>query len=97
MALKTLPLDPADLIETPEDVAGVLEAVFAEGNASDIAHALGTVARSRGLSALAEQTGLSRQALHKALSTEGNPTLDTLLRVISALRLKLVVEPADPV
>lgn len=96
MALKTLPLDPADLIETPEDVAMFLEDAFAEGNPSDIAHALGTVARSRGLSALAEQTGLSRQALHKALSPEGNPTLDTLLRVISALRLKLVVEPADP-
>ncbi|HEY3694088.1 addiction module antidote protein [Phenylobacterium sp.] len=95
MALKTLPLDLAHLIETPDDVAGVLEAVFAEGNPSDIAHALGTVARSRGMSTLAEQTGLSRQALHKALSAEGNPTLDTFLKVIAALHLKLTVAPAE--
>lgn len=91
---ETLPLDPADLIQTPEDVAHFVEAAFEDGTAAEIAHALGTVARSKGMAVLAEQTGLSRQALYKALGEEGNPTLDTLLKVIRALGLKLVPEAA---
>jgi probable addiction module antidote protein len=94
MTDKTLPLDPADLIETPEDVAHFVEAAFEGGTAAEIAHALGTVARSKGMAVLAEQTGLSRQSLYKALGEEGNPTLDTLLKVIRALGLKLVAEAA---
>jgi probable addiction module antidote protein len=94
MAEKTLPLDPADLIESPEDVAHFLEAAFEDGTSAEIAHALGTVARSRGMGALAEKTGLSRQALYKALGETGNPTLDTFVKVIRALGLKLVAEAA---
>lgn len=97
MPLSTSRFDAAQFLETPEDVAIFLEDAFDEGNPSDIAHALGTVARSRGMTALAEQTGLTRQALHKALSENGNPTLDTLLKVIAALGLKLtprVIEAA---
>jgi probable addiction module antidote protein len=94
MAKKTLPLDPADLIETPEDVARFVEAAFEDGTAAEIAHALGAVARSKGMAALAEQTGLSRQALYKTLADDGNPTLDTFLRIIRALGLKLVAAAA---
>jgi probable addiction module antidote protein len=91
---KTLRLDPAELIETPEDVAHFLEAAFEDGTADEIAHALGTQARSKGMGALALKTGLSRQALYRALGEDGNPTLDTLLKVIRALGLKLVAEAA---
>ncbi len=94
MTVKTLPLDPAELIETPEDVAHFLEAAFEDGTAEEIAHALGTVARSRGMGALADKTGLSRQALYKSLADDGNPTLETFLKVIRALGLKLVPEAA---
>jgi len=94
MTEKTFALDPAALIESPEDVALFIEAAFEGGTATEIAHALGTVARSKGMALLAERTGLSRQALYKALGDEGNPTLDTLLKVIRALGLKLVPEAA---
>ena len=94
MTHKTLPLDPADLIETPEDVAHFIEAAFEDGTSAEIAHALGTVARSKGMAILARETGMSRQALYKALDADGNPTLDTLLKVIRALGLKLVPEAA---
>lgn len=94
MSDKTFPLDPAALIETPEDAALFLQAAFEDGTPAEIAHALGTVARSRGMTALADKTGLQRQALYKALDAAGNPTLDTLIKVIRALGLKLVPEAA---
>jgi probable addiction module antidote protein len=94
MTDKTLPLDPADLIETPEDVAHFIEAAFDGGTAAEIAHALGTVARSKGMAMVAQQTGLSRPTLYKALGEGGNPTLETLLKVLRALGLKLVPEAA---
>jgi len=94
MALKTIPFDAAESIETPEDVAYFLEAAFEDSNAEHIVTALGVVARSRGMSALAETTGLSRQALYKALDEGGNPSLDTLLKVFDALGLRLSVKLA---
>jgi probable addiction module antidote protein len=96
MALKTIPFDPAAHIETPEDVAYFLEAAFEDSDAAHIGHALGVVARSRGMTALAEKTGLSRQALYKALDEGGNPSLDTLLKVFDALGLRLSVKLAEP-
>lgn len=97
MAVKTLPFDPAEGIETAEDVAFFLEAAFEDCDAAHIARAIGVVARSRGMTALAEKTGLSRQALYKALDAKGNPRLDTLLRVFDALGLRLSVKVADAV
>lgn len=95
MTLKTLPFDLADGIDTAEDVAFFLEAAFEGGDAGHIANALGIVARSKGMSALAEKTGLSRQALYKGLSAGGNPSLDTTLKVMSALGLQLTVKEPE--
>ena len=95
MALKTIPFDPADGIQTAEDVAFFLEAAFEDCDPAHIAHAIGVVARSRGMSALAEKTGLSRQALYKALDERGNPSLDTLLKVFNALGLRLSVKLSE--
>ena len=92
MTLKTLPFDAADGIKTADDVAYFLEAAFEDADAAHIAKALGVVARAGGMTELAEKTGLSRQALYKALSANGNPSLDTVLRVMGALGLHLTVK-----
>ncbi len=66
------------------------------GDRTYVAHALGTVARARGgIAKLAAETGLQRQALHKVLGKEGNPRLDTLLKVLKALGLRARVEIAE--
>ncbi|MBB4023245.1 putative addiction module antidote protein [Confluentimicrobium naphthalenivorans] len=61
------------------------------GDAGYIAHALGVIARAHGMSQIAKEAGLSQEALYKALSPDGNPTLSTLLGVMKALHIKLTV------
>lgn len=91
---KTIPWDSAAYLETPEDVAGYLEAVFEDGDPELIAHALGVVARSRGMTEIARRTGLGRQSLYKALSPDGRPEFATVLSVVRALGLKLTITAA---
>lgn len=88
---KTLPWDSADQLKTPEDIAAYLEAVFEDGDPALVAHALGVIARSRGMTQVAQKAGLGRESLYKALSPEGNPEFATVLKVIQALGLKLKV------
>ena len=86
--------DVAEHLRTPEEMAAYLEACMeeADGDAAFIAKALGDIARAKGMSQVASDAGLSRESLYKALSGERNPTLDTVLRVIGALGLKLRAE-----
>jgi probable addiction module antidote protein len=93
MALKTTAWDAADHLKSPGDIAAYVQAVFDEGDPTLIAAALGDVARSQGMTALAKKTGVSRAALYRALGSNGNPTLSTLLSVIKALGLKLQTVP----
>lgn len=86
------PYDGAKYYGDPADQARLLAEAFASGDRAFIAQALGTVARARGMTALAEETGIKRQALYTALSPGGNPTLDSLLKVLAALKLELRVE-----
>ena len=86
---RTTPYDAADYLKTPKQIAAYLEASFEDGDPQIIAVALGNIARSKGMTALAKETGLSREALYTALSVEGNPRLTTFLKVISALGLHL--------
>lgn len=88
--------DSAEHLKTEEDIALYFDACLEEAgdDAAFIAKALGNVARARGMSQLARDTGLGRESLYKALSGEGNPSFDTILKVIKALGLKLHVEPA---
>ena len=95
MALKLKAFDAAKYIETPEDEAEVLNEAFATGHSGYIAAALGAVARAKGMSELAEKTGLNRQALYSALSANGNPTLDTIMRIACALGIELRAVPAS--
>ncbi len=86
--------DVSEHLRTPEEMAAYLEACFedANGDASFIAKALGDIARAKGISQVARDTGLSRESLYKALSGERTPGFDTILKVIKALGLELHAE-----
>ena len=86
---KTSVWDAAEHLETEDDMAAYLEAALEENDPSLIAAALGDIARAKGMSQIAKKTGLGRESLYKALSPEGNPEFATVLKVISALGLKL--------
>jgi probable addiction module antidote protein len=91
---RTIPWDSAAYLETPEDVVAYLDAVFEDGDVELIAHALGVVARSKGMTEIARRAGVGRQSLYKALSPEGRPEFATVLNVIRALGLKLTITAA---
>ena len=96
MATKISSYDVAEHLRTPEEMAAYLEASIAEsdGEASFVARALGDIARAKGMTALARETGLGRESLYKALSEGGNPQLSTVLKVAKALGLEINVKPA---
>jgi probable addiction module antidote protein len=73
MALKTTPWNPIDYLDTPERIALYLEAAFEDGDPALITAAIGDAARAYGMTRLAKDTGLSREALYRALSEDGNP------------------------
>lgn len=91
MAPELLTWDSADHLKTKEDIAAYLEAAFDDGDPALITHALGVVARSEGMTAVAKQAGLTRASLYKALSSEGRPEFATVLKVIHALGLRMTV------
>lgn len=90
---KTTPFDVAEYLDSPEMIAAYIEAAMEEGDPAFIAKAVGDVARAMGMSAIASQTGLSREALYKGLTEHGNPTLGTLTKVFKSMGLKLSVVP----
>ena len=86
---KTRPWDVAEHVETPEDMAAYLDAALEEGDPALVAAAMGDIARAKGITQIARETGLGRESLYKALSPEGNPEFATVLKVIRALGLQL--------
>ena len=90
------PYDTADYLTTPQAAARYLEAALDEAGDDPqfIAHALGVIARSGNLSALARETGLSREGLYKALSEDGNPSFATIVKVARALGLRITFRAA---
>jgi|CXWL01.1.fsa_nt_gi probable addiction module antidote protein len=90
---------PEEYLKTPEDVVLFLDEAFLGAREDNdpglIAHALGVVARSKGMTAIAEQTGRSRESLYRAFSADGNPTLSTLIGVLETLGLRLTVVPVE--
>ena len=91
---KTLPWDMAEHLKTDEDMAAYWEAALEDGDPVLITHVLGTIARAKGMTQLARDTGLGRESLYKALSAEGNPEFATVLKVVRALGLKLHAQTA---
>nr|VFK44943.1 MAG: probable addiction module antidote protein [Candidatus Kentron sp. SD]VFK49624.1 MAG: probable addiction module antidote protein [Candidatus Kentron sp. SD] len=96
MTITTTRWDSAEHLKTEEDIQLYLEACLEEAgdDPAFIVHALGIVARARGVGQLAKDTGLTREGLHNALSPEGNPTFSTVVKVARALGFKLTVQPA---
>ena len=90
---KTLSWDAAEHLNSDEEMAAYLEAALEEGEPSLVAAALGDIARARGMTQLARETGLGRESLYKALSQSGNPEFSTILKVIEALGLRLHASP----
>jgi len=91
MPLKTKPWDAADHLNTRADIAAYLDAVLEDGDPDLLKAALGDIARSKGMSAIAKASGMGRTNLYKALSPEGNPEFATIVKVIKALGLRLSV------
>ncbi len=91
---RTSKFDVAEHLRAPDEMAAYLEACLeeADGDAAFVAKALGDIARAKGMSQVARDSGLSRESLYKALSGERVPTFDTILKVVSALGLKLHAE-----
>lgn len=87
----TTPYDSAEYLKTDDDIRLYLEACFEEGgdDPAFILHALGIVARAKGMMQIARETGLARESLYRSLSQEGNPEFATVMKVLSALGLKL--------
>lgn len=85
--------DMAEHLKTDEDVAVYLSLVLEEDDPSELAHALGVIARARGMSEIASASGLTREALYKALRPGSQPRFDTIRRVCGALGVRLVAQP----
>ncbi len=94
MAIKTTRWDSAEHLQSDEDIKLYLEACFeeADDDPAFIVHALGVIARAKNMSQLARDTGITREGLYKAFSTEGNPTFATVTKVAKALGLQITVQ-----
>ena len=86
---QTRPWDPSEHLETEEDMAAYLNVALEEGDLALIMATLGDIARARTMAVVAEETGLGRESLYKSLSANGNPEFATVLKVMSALGLRL--------
>ena len=96
MKTRTTPYDVAEQLRTPEEMAAYLDAWLEEApdDTAGITRALGDIARAKGITQVAKDTGLSRESLYRALSADGNPSFATVLKVARALGLKLHAEAA---
>ena len=91
--IKTRPFDMANYLHSEAEIAEYLRQVLEDNAPAELAGALGDIARARGMTQLARDTGLSRESLYKSLSGERAPSSDTLFKVIHAMGFKLSVEP----
>ena len=89
MGEKLTTYDPAVDLQSDEAIAVFMEQAFKTEDAGYIAHALGVVARAKGMTKIARETGLAREQLYKSLSEDGNPTLETTLAVLKAIGFEM--------
>jgi probable addiction module antidote protein len=94
MTLETTPFDMAEMLDSEEVIREYFAQVVEGGDSDEIIRALGHIARARGMTKLAEDTGLGRESLYKALSPNAHPRFDTILKVTRALGLNLTVAHA---
>lgn len=96
MSDKIFDYDPAAALESEEAIAVFLADALETGDSAYIAKAMGVVARAKGMSELARETGLSREQLYRSFSEQGNPTLKTMLAVMRVLGVDLTARPHEP-
>ncbi len=94
MPTTTRPVDMAEQLRDEQDIAAYLTLVLEEGDPGELAHALGVIARARGMTQIAAEAGMGREALYKALRADASPRFETILKVMHALGLRLSVQPA---
>ena len=94
MARKLTTYDPAEDLGSDEAIAAFLGEAFQTNDVAYISHALGVVARAKGMAQIAKRTGLSREQLYRSFSKKGNPTLKTTLAVMNALGIKMTAKSA---
>ena len=94
MGIETTKWDAAEFLTSDEAIAAYLEAAFEDGDPKMIAVALGDIAKAKGMSAIAREAGVTREALYKSLSDRGDPKLSTLIGVMKALGLRFTVTKA---
>ena len=92
--VKTRPFDMANYLNDEADVTAYLQVAAEDGDPALLAAALGDIAKARGMTQLAKDTGMSRESLYKSLSGERAPSSDTLFKVMRALGFKLTIQPA---
>jgi probable addiction module antidote protein len=90
MPLKTSHFDPAEYLQTDEEIKIFLQDA-AEGTPEEFIHALNTAARAKGMTELARQAGVTRASLYKSLADDGNPRFETVAKIVNALGCKLAV------
>ncbi|NWO05788.1 MAG: putative addiction module antidote protein [Alteromonadaceae bacterium] len=87
------PFDVAEYLDSDEMIVAYLSEILAEGDMDELLEALGEVARAKGMSKLAEDTGLGRESMYKALAPGAKPRFDTVSRVLRGLGVSLRAEP----
>jgi len=92
MSKKLTAYDPAEDLGSDEAIAVFMAEALETNDVAYISHALGVVARAKGMTLIAAQTGLSREQLYRSFSQKGNPTLKTTLAVMGALGVQLTVK-----
>ncbi len=92
MTEKLTSYDPAEDLSSDAAIATFMAEAFATEDAGYIAHALGVVARAKGMTQIASETGLSREQLYRSFSENGNPTLKTTIAVMKALGIELTAK-----
>ena len=92
--IKTRPFDMANHLGSEEEITEYLRQVLEDNDPAELAGALGDIARARGMTQLARDTGLSRESLYKSLSGERATSSETLFKVMHALGFKLTLTPS---
>jgi len=92
--LETTRWDVIDSLDSDEKIAAYLEAALEDGDPQLVTAAIGDIARARGMTQLARDTGLTREGLYKAFGPNGNPSFATVMKVARALGVKLIAQPA---
>ena len=96
MPTTTRPFDMAEQLRDEQDIAAYLTLVLEEGDPGELAHALGVIARARGMTQIAEAAGIGRESLYKALRADASPRFDTIAKVCKALGVRIVVQAKHP-